>query len=363
MTEAGGERQSRLRTGPWLPPAHPKAPSADEVFAPRTATAPPTPDPAPTRRVRVPAFPIREAVPPPSAAPPAGPPAWLPPTDSALIRERPAHRRADLIGASSFRGLLFTAVAIVTAVPLTLGVAATPPHTDLPAGPLSALQPRPGITPLLAPAPPMEPNRPLPAGPLAAARARAHPAGVHESSTRPAGTAATSPATLPAGTVAGRTSPKPDDDIAPQPQAPPPAEPAVILSFEAEGDLVVWSGPARRRELADASGGVVVGGRDRRLGPRQSNGVSARFDHVAVPETADYTITLYYATPDPRRAMISVNGRRSWLHFDAPDRAGQSIAAVSIPARLAAGFNVIEFGNVYAPIPDLDRIVVTRNGS
>jgi hypothetical protein len=133
-----------------------------------------------------------------------------------------------------------------------------------------------------------------------------------------------------------------------------------VLSVEAEGPAARWNGPTQRRELPGASGGLVVGHKPAQL--HVPAPVRGRFS-VLVPVAGDCTIAFHYATPDPRRAAVTVNGTRHSTAFATTGNGGQDVAVVVLAAQLATGQNVIELAREDGPIPDIDRIVVTVSSS
>jgi hypothetical protein len=173
-----------------------------------------------------------------------------------------------------------------------------------------------------------------------------------------AGTAAgpSPPATEAAAEVP--SSPAPSGTIAPASPAPttpppgeaPPPEPVTIM-YEAEDAEL--SGFVRLFEMEGASGGGVIG----TIGLDLLNNV--RFPEVTVDTAGAYELTFYYVSASDRQGMFSVNGGEMvTVDFPALDD-GRTVGSMSVDVTLAAGPNVIWFGNTSAVAPALDRITLT----
>lgn len=346
MTDAEGQGSQQLRVGGWLPPVELGTAPADDVTAPDLAapprdTFPRAPNPIPPlsradsaghRQGHESAASVRAATPWPSEA------AWMPPIEELPLGERPTRRRTIAGPTGPGRARVFLVIAVAAAVPLAFGMIGSPTSQD-----------RSGT--------PMLPTHGTPEGTYT------YPPAVTVTAT------AGSPGSPPGPATQG-VSGAPTSSAATVAKAPPPADGPPdaqgganpSLSLEAEGRAADWSGPTRERELAGASGGVVVGSSDQGLvGLLLYRGASVVFKEVTVPEAGRHTITFYYATPESRQAVVSVNGRgQTSLRLPATGDGGTAIGALSIPAQLTAGSNTVEFGNQDAPIPDLDRIVVDR---
>jgi hypothetical protein len=81
-----------------------------------------------------------------------------------------------------------------------------------------------------------------------------------------------------------------------------------------------------------------------------------RFPAVLAVTTGNYTITFHYASPERRRATITVNGRSTTLRFPAT---GDAVGGLAVQVYLTSGLNIIEYGNPRDWAPELDRIVIT----
>lgn len=156
-----------------------------------------------------------------------------------------------------------------------------------------------------------------------------------------------SPPPLPPPAVPDQTGPP-----ATNPPTDPPATvaPPVTLSYDAEAAEL--SGFVRLFAVEDASRGEVVG----MIGTGQANHV--RFTEVTVDGAGEYELTLYYVSAPARDGMVSVNdGEPTTVEFPSVGN-WRDIGKVTVPVELAAGTNVIWFGNLTGPAPALDRITV-----
>lgn len=208
---------------------------------------------------------------------------------------------------------------------------------------------------------PFEPVLPVGFGAPAAAPDRrdaaAPPAGVP--AVPPADPAA-SPAPAPTGAPVQPPSPPapaaspppiPDPTAAPAGEPPPPDPDPVTIVYEAE--QAELSGFVKLFEVEAASGGGVIG----TIGLSLSN--SVQFPEVTVDTAGAYELTLYYVSAPDRQGMVSINGGEM-VTVDFPALGnGRTVGSVSIPVELAAGPNVVWFGNPDRPAPALDRITVT----
>src|SRR3984893_1471366 len=133
-----------------------------------------------------------------------------------------------------------------------------------------------------------------------------------------------------------------------------PAEPAT--SYEAA--TATLGGTAGVYNCPPSSGGLKVGG----LGLGLNNTVT--FDSVTVPRAGVYQMTVDYMTDGLRAANYSINGG-PWLTLNVGGGSGSFTLPVSstIPVALHAGTNTIRYGNPTSYPPDLDRIVISGDGS
>jgi len=131
-----------------------------------------------------------------------------------------------------------------------------------------------------------------------------------------------------------------------------PTEPS--QSYEAEAATL--SGTASISACVACSGGAKVGFLG--LGVRNT----LTFNNVVVPRTGIYEMQIDYLTLGPRAALFSVNSGP----FVTVNVGGGSFnlpASTTVPVKLLAGGNSIQFGNPTSYPPDLDRIVIRGNGS
>jgi alpha-galactosidase len=131
-----------------------------------------------------------------------------------------------------------------------------------------------------------------------------------------------------------------------------PAEAAT--SYEAEaatrgGMATVFGCPA-------CSGGSKVGN----LGLGLNNTLT--FDSVTVARAGVYKMTVNYMSDSLRAVLYSVNGG-PWVTLNVGGGSFNLPASTTVPVALQAGTNTIRFGNPTSYSPDLDRIVVSGDGS
>ena len=130
------------------------------------------------------------------------------------------------------------------------------------------------------------------------------------------------------------------------------AEPSTSYEAEAatlEGTAGVYSCPA-------CSGGLKVGG----LGLGLNNTVT--FNSVTVPRAGVYQMTVDYMTQGLRAGMYSVNGG-PWLTLNVGGGSFFLPTSGTVPVALRAGTNTIRYGNPTSYPADLDRIVISGDGS
>lgn len=131
-----------------------------------------------------------------------------------------------------------------------------------------------------------------------------------------------------------------------------PAEPATSYEAEAavrQGSATVFACPA-------CSGGSKVGN----LGLGQNN--SLTFDSVTVARAGVYKMTVDYMTLSLRAASYSVNDG-PWVTLNVGGGSFNLPTSSTVPVALRAGTNSIRFGNPTSYPPDLDRIVISGDGS
>jgi len=125
-------------------------------------------------------------------------------------------------------------------------------------------------------------------------------------------------------------------------------------SYEAEvatrqGSATVFACPA-------CSGGSKVGN----LGLGQNNTLT--FDSVTVARAGVYKMTVDYMTLSLRAASYSVNDG-PWMTLNVGGGSFNLPTSSTVPVALRAGTNTIRFGNPTSYPPDLDRIVISGDGS
>jgi alpha-galactosidase len=131
-----------------------------------------------------------------------------------------------------------------------------------------------------------------------------------------------------------------------------PAEPATSYEAEAairQGSATVFACPA-------CSGGSKVGN----LGLGQNNTLT--FDSVTVARAGVYKMTVDYMTLSLRAASYSVNDG-PWMTLNVGGGSFNLPTSSTVPVALRAGTNTIRFGNPTSYPPDLDRIVISGDGS
>ncbi|MBY3624172.1 carbohydrate-binding protein [Acinetobacter sp. CUI P1] len=123
-----------------------------------------------------------------------------------------------------------------------------------------------------------------------------------------------------------------------------------VNTYEAEADGNVLSGNASISDHPAASGGKKVGG--------MYQGSTLQFNNVAVSETGNYKITVYYISGDSRPFNISANGGEK--QFEEPPKTvdWDTVGTYDVTLPLNAGENsiLIDDNNWYSP--DIDKIVI-----
>lgn len=133
-----------------------------------------------------------------------------------------------------------------------------------------------------------------------------------------------------------------------------PSPSTISDSYEAE--LATLSGTAVVARCAACSGGAKVGG----LALGANNKVT--FNDVVVPRTGTYLMQVDSLTQGPRSLIYRVNsGPLKTLNAGGGSFFRPSSTTVRV--QLEEGFNSIEFGNPTSYPPDMDRIVISGDGS
>jgi alpha-galactosidase len=131
-----------------------------------------------------------------------------------------------------------------------------------------------------------------------------------------------------------------------------PPEPAT--SYEAEA--ATRSGTATVFNCQACSGGLKVGD----LGLGLDNVLT--FNSVNVARAGVYHMTVDYMTDSLRAVLYSVNGG-PWVTLNVGGASFLLPTSSTVPVALHAGTNTIRFGNPTSYPPDLDRIVISGDGS
>jgi hypothetical protein len=146
--------------------------------------------------------------------------------------------------------------------------------------------------------------------------------------------------------------PSPDDPFPAVPVTPSPPPPIVPMtySYEAEDPATARSPDTEVYPFTAASGGQLVG----RIGDTRF----LRFPGVLADTGGEYTMVIYYATPDPRTATVKVNDDAgTQVAFAALPR--DQVGAVTLKIVLLVGVNSVEIDSPHGQWgPDLDRITV-----
>jgi hypothetical protein len=125
-------------------------------------------------------------------------------------------------------------------------------------------------------------------------------------------------------------------------------------SYEAEA--AVRAGTAAVFDCPACSGGSKVGN----LGLGKNNTIL--FDSVTVARAGVYKMTVDYMTLSLRAASYSVNDG-PWVTLNVGGGSFNLPTSSTVPVALRAGTNTIRFGNPTSYPPDLDRIVISGDGS
>jgi alpha-galactosidase len=128
-----------------------------------------------------------------------------------------------------------------------------------------------------------------------------------------------------------------------------------IPSASYEAESAILGGSAVIADCPACSRGAKVGG----LGLGAANNVT--FNNVEVKKAGTYLMRVDSMTEDLRSYLYTVNGGPP----QTLNSGGGSFflpTNVTVPVRLKAGLNVIQFGNATSFPPDLDRIVISGNG-
>jgi alpha-galactosidase len=129
---------------------------------------------------------------------------------------------------------------------------------------------------------------------------------------------------------------------------------AISQSYEAESATL--HGTAVIANCLACSGGAKVGG----LCCGSNNYMT--FENVVAPRTGTYLMQIDSMTEGPRSLLFRVNGG----HYTTVNVGGGSFflpSSTIVPVELNAGVNSVQFGNPMSYAPDMDRIVISGDGS
>lgn len=134
----------------------------------------------------------------------------------------------------------------------------------------------------------------------------------------------------------------------------PESPSAISQSYEAESATL--NGTAVIANCPACSGGKKVGG----LCCGVNNYMT--FQNIVVPRKGTYLMQIDSLTQGPRSLLFRVNGG----HYTTVNVGGGSFflpSSTTVPVDLEAGVNSIQFGNPMSYAPDMDRIVISGDGS
>jgi alpha-galactosidase len=131
-----------------------------------------------------------------------------------------------------------------------------------------------------------------------------------------------------------------------------PAEPAT--SYEAEAATL--GGTTTAFSCPTCSGGLKVGN----IGLGLDNAIA--FNSVTVARAGVYQMTVDYMSDSLRAVLYSVNGG-PWVTLNVGGASFQLPTSSTVPVALHAGTNTIKIGNPTSYSPDLDRMVISGDGS
>jgi hypothetical protein len=133
-------------------------------------------------------------------------------------------------------------------------------------------------------------------------------------------------------------------------------EPPSAISQSYEAESATLNGTAVIANCPACSGGKKVGG----LCCGVNNYMT--FQNIVVPRKGTYLMQIDSLTQGPRSLLFRVNGG----HYTTENVGGGSFflpSSTTVPVDLEAGVNSIQFGNPMSYAPDMDRIVISGDGS
>ncbi|HEX8345837.1 MAG TPA: CAP domain-containing protein [Actinoplanes sp.] len=130
---------------------------------------------------------------------------------------------------------------------------------------------------------------------------------------------------------------------------------AGTVTYEAEASANIRTGSAHTLDCRRCSDGSRVGG----IG---GDG-ALQFVGVTAEHTGSTKIAVTYTSPEARTAQISINGSvPTAIEFPAT-RGAERPGTLKVPVTLQSGANILAFGNPAGAAPDLDKIVITTDGT
>jgi hypothetical protein len=126
--------------------------------------------------------------------------------------------------------------------------------------------------------------------------------------------------------------------------------------YEAESSVNTFKGSAKAEACKPCSGGKNVGNIG---GP--GAGI-LQFNNIQVKHSRTYNLVIQFAngSPEPLSATMCANSESTTVKFP-PTGGWTNLASVSVPIRLNAGKNTINFSNNSGYVADLDKITVQDN--
>ncbi|HET6529650.1 MAG TPA: CAP domain-containing protein [Actinoplanes sp.] len=130
---------------------------------------------------------------------------------------------------------------------------------------------------------------------------------------------------------------------------------AGTTTYEAEAAVNTLRGEARAVDCRRCSGGSRVTG----IGPQGSLTVTG----VTAERTGTTRLAITYTGAVARIAEISVNGSIGTAVRFPASRGASRPATIRVTVTLRAGDNTVGFGNPAGPAPDIDKLVLTTDGT
>jgi uncharacterized protein YkwD len=138
----------------------------------------------------------------------------------------------------------------------------------------------------------------------------------------------------------------------------------VAVAVSASAGTTTYEAEAAVNTLA---GGAHAIGCDRCSGNARVTGIGLlgrlTFTHVTAERSGPTKLTVTYVSPDARTASISVNGGAAIVADFPATRSDDRPGITKVVASLRTGDNTITFGNPRAVAPDIDKMVITTDGT